>query len=77
MIQWLRFHAPCAEGPGSIVGQGTRSHMQQLKCPHEATKAHHSQINKQEDLLRSEIELFVCFRGTGNIILKEPSIFTE
>ena len=27
--QWLRFHAPCAGGPGSVPGQGTRSHMPQ------------------------------------------------
>ena len=31
MIQWLRFHAPNAGGPGLISGQGTRSHMLQLK----------------------------------------------
>ena len=26
VVQWLRLHAPNAEGPGSIPGQGTRSH---------------------------------------------------
>ena len=29
VVQWLRFRAPNAEGPGSIPGQGTRSHMPQ------------------------------------------------
>ena len=45
VVQWLRLHAPNAGGPGSIPGQGTRSHMlqlsvpvQQLKMPHAATK---------------------------------------
>ena len=27
VVQWLRLHAPNAGGPGSIPGQGTRSHM--------------------------------------------------
>ena len=41
MVQWLKFHAPSEEGLGSISGQGTRSHMlqvrvcmPQLKIPH-------------------------------------------
>uniref|UniRef100_A0A8C6C3Q7 mitogen-activated protein kinase kinase n=1 Tax=Monodon monoceros TaxID=40151 RepID=A0A8C6C3Q7_MONMO len=33
VAQWLRLHAPDAGGPGSIPGQGTRSHM------HAATKS--------------------------------------
>ena len=31
VVQWLRLHAPSAGGPGLIPGQGTRSHMQQLR----------------------------------------------
>ena len=31
MAQWLRFRAPQAGGPGSIPGQGTISHMPQLR----------------------------------------------
>ena len=31
MVQWLRLLAPNAGGPGSIPGQGTRSHMLQLR----------------------------------------------
>ena len=46
MVQWLRLHAPNAGGPGSIPGQGTRSHMSQLKTPHALTKTRCSQINK-------------------------------
>ena len=45
VVQWLRFHAPNAGGPGLIPGQGTRPHipqlracMPQLKIPHAATK---------------------------------------
>ena len=30
-VQWLRLHAPNAGVPGSIPGQGTRSHMLQLR----------------------------------------------
>ena len=48
MAQWLKLHAPSAESPGSIPGQGTRSHMQQQrsKILHASTKTQHSQINK-------------------------------
>ena len=31
VVQWLRLHAPNAESPGSIPGQGTRSHILQLR----------------------------------------------
>ena len=31
VVQWLRLHGPKAGGPGLIPGQGTRSHMPQLK----------------------------------------------
>ncbi|TEA14718.1 hypothetical protein DBR06_SOUSAS3110025, partial [Sousa chinensis] len=31
VIPWLRLRAPNAGGPGSIPGQGTRSHMPQLR----------------------------------------------
>ncbi|TEA34982.1 hypothetical protein DBR06_SOUSAS9710054, partial [Sousa chinensis] len=36
VVQWLRL--PNAGGPGSVPGQGTRSHMLQLKIPHVARK---------------------------------------
>ena len=38
VVQWLRLCAPSARGPGSIPGQGTRSHIPQLRV--------HCQINK-------------------------------
>ena len=41
--QWLRPHVPNAEGPGSIPGQGTRSHMLQVKIMCTATKTQSSQ----------------------------------
>ena len=31
VVQWLRLHTPNAGGPGSIPGEGTRSHMLQLR----------------------------------------------
>ena len=31
VVQWLRLHTSNAEGPGSIPGKGTRSHMPQLR----------------------------------------------
>ena len=38
VVQWLRLCTPNAGGPGSIPGQGIRSHMLQLKIPHTVTK---------------------------------------
>ena len=39
VVQWLGCQAPNAGGPGSIPGQGTRSHMHATtKSPHAATK---------------------------------------
>jgi len=45
MVKWLRFYNPNSGSPGSIPGQGTRSHMPQLrvrmpqvKISHAATK---------------------------------------
>ncbi|TEA42070.1 hypothetical protein DBR06_SOUSAS23010014, partial [Sousa chinensis] len=48
VVQWLRLHALNAESLGSIPGQGTRSHMlqlrvrmPQLKIPHATMKIPH------------------------------------
>ena len=46
LVYCLGLHALKAGDLGSIPGQGTRSHMMQLKIPHAATKSWHSQINK-------------------------------
>ena len=44
-VQWLRLHIPNAGGLNSIPGQGTRSHMPQIKIPHATTNTQHSQID--------------------------------
>ena len=31
VVQWLRLHALSAGGPGSIPGQGTKSHVSQVE----------------------------------------------
>ena len=60
VVPWLRLHTPNAGGLGSIPGQGTRSHMSQLrvrmphlkipnatkKIPHATSKTWCSQVNK-------------------------------
>ena len=33
VVQWLRFQAPSAGGPGWITGEGTIFHMPQLRVP--------------------------------------------
>ena len=38
VVQWLRLHAPNAGGLGSISGQGTRTHVPDVKTLHAATK---------------------------------------
>ena len=44
MVQWLRLHAPNAGGPGLIPGQGTRSHMPQLRVCIPQLRVHVSQL---------------------------------
>ena len=71
MVQGLILGAPNAGGLGLIPGQGTRSHMLQLKPPHTATKdpttatktedptcpkAQHSQIKKKKTKQKMESE---------------------
>ena len=38
VVQWLRLCTPNAGGVGAIAGQGTRSHVPQLKALHAAPK---------------------------------------
>ena len=45
VVQWLRLCIPNAGSLGSIPGQGTRSHMLQLKIPYAAMKTQCNQIN--------------------------------
>ena len=40
VVQWLRLHAPNVGDPGSILDQGIRSHMPQLKIPCATTKTY-------------------------------------
>ena len=43
VVQWLRLHVPIVVGQGSILGQGTRSHMHATtKSPHAATRSPHA-----------------------------------
>jgi len=69
VVQWLRLHAPSAEGPGAISGQGTRSHKLQpgvhtpatkepsscnWKVLHSGAKTWRSQINKEQSMLKKK-----------------------
>jgi hypothetical protein len=45
VVQQLRLHVPNSGGQGSITGQGTRSHMLQVKSLYSATKTQCSQTN--------------------------------
>ena len=65
-VQWLRLHTPSSGGPGLIPGQGTRSHMLQLKIPHAASKTWCSQIKKWRkrglcNAFPFPRELLICF----------------
>ncbi|TEA29464.1 hypothetical protein DBR06_SOUSAS510016, partial [Sousa chinensis] len=42
VVQWLRLCAPNAGGPGSVPGQGARSHVPQLKILRAAAKRSHT-----------------------------------
>ena len=71
MVQWLRLQAPNAGGSGLIPGQGTGSHMPQvrvymlqLKISHAATKR--SQIKQdtfflKENYMPRKFCIVLCF----------------
>ena len=44
VVHWLRLHAPNAGGPGSIPGQGTRSHMPQRRSRTRQQRSHVPQL---------------------------------
>ena len=46
VAQWLRLHTPSAEGPGSIPGQGTSSHMLKLRVSVLQLRPGTAKINK-------------------------------
>ena len=50
VVQWLRLCVFNAGGLSSIPGQGTRSHMWQLKIPHATTKTQQNQIDKNKEI---------------------------
>ena len=56
VAQWLRLHTPNAGGPGSIPGQGARSHMHAAtKSSHATTKgAHVPQVRSQRAATKTE-----------------------
>ena len=53
MVQGLRLHDPNAGGLSSILGQGTRFHMPQLKILNVTTKTQHSEINKNKKIFKT------------------------
>ena len=59
VVQWLQLLAPNAEGPGSIPGQGTRSHILQLKIPRALTKTQHVQMSKLINFKNSVCDMVV------------------
>ena len=68
VVQWVKLPAPNSGGPSLIPGQGTRSHMPQLKIlhaamkikdPRAAAKTWHSQIKKKEIFQRNRGILFL------------------
>ena len=71
MIQWLRLRAPNAGGPGLIPGQGTRSHLPQLRpCSQEsaAAKTWNRHINKYLKKEKSNLPVtslchILCYKG--------------
>ena len=43
VLQWVMLHTPNVGSLGSIPGQGTTSHLQQLKIPCASTRTQHDQ----------------------------------
>ena len=82
MVQWWRLRVPGTVGSGLILGQGTRSHVPQLKnpiCSNEDWRSHMLQIisgtankqNKKKKKTEQKQEEIPCL-GTGNSKAKLP-----
>ncbi|TEA35983.1 hypothetical protein DBR06_SOUSAS810106, partial [Sousa chinensis] len=52
VVQWLRLHAPNAGGPGSMPGQGTRTHMPQPRTCIPQLKILHATCSTQDPVCR-------------------------
>ena len=57
VVQWLGLCSPNAGGLGLIPGQGTKSHLSQLKSSHTVTKILHATIKTQ----RSQVNKYIHF----------------
>ena len=60
MVQWLR-----RQGPGSIPGRGTRSHMHQLKSLPASTKTWCSQVSRKNHILLKRLREGTMVRQVG------------
>ena len=56
VVQCLGLQVPNAEGPGSIPGQGTRSHKSRLKIPRVTTKIWQNQIHTY---LKKKVHIYI------------------
>ena len=76
VVQWLRLCVFNAGGLSSIPGQGTRSHMWQLKIPHATTKTQQNQIDKNKEinkcLKKKELKYFPRW-----LSVKNPPVLQE
>ena len=71
VVKWLRLCTPSAGVPGSIPGQGTRSHMSQFKVLHAVTKTQNSKIIS----LKKESWDRLCDHWTG--LQRSPAISVD
>ena len=72
MVQWLRLGVPNAGGMGLTPGQGTRSHMPQLRIPQATTKTA-VWLNKRINIQRKENGLqWVFYADYHNTCHKQP-----
>ena len=55
MVQWLGLHVPNAGGLGLILGQGTRSHMLQLRAHMPQLKILHATSSESESEVLSRV----------------------
>ena len=61
VVQWVRLHAPNAGGPGLIPGQGTRSHMPQLRVLMLQLKTRACRLQLRRGPVRQKINIFLKY----------------
>ena len=74
VVRWPRLCAPNAEGPHSILGQGTRSHLQQLKILCAPTKTEEPACHSWDPVQPDKQIFFISHEGSETGLWQKSNV---